>query len=241
MRKLLLMGMLLCSLALSGCAFIDEYFLPTAEDTVQEVFEAGNDAMREKNYKQAATYFGRIKEEHPFSPYALRAELALADAHFLDEEYWMAAEAYRDFETLHPRHEAIPYVLYQLGVSLRKTYTSIDRSATEVKEAQEYFTRLQQEYPDTEYGRQAAEQIAACRKTLAQREIFIANVFWGMENYQAAHSRFQHVVETYPDAKEEADYARTKGEAAYLKFRQNNSQAIREYQEGSWKDWFRWL
>ena len=241
MRKLLLMGMLLCSLALSGCAFIDEYFLPTAEDTVQEVFEAGNDAMREKNYKQAATYFGRIKEEHPFSPYALRAELALADAHFLDEEYWMAAEAYRDFETLHPRHEAIPYILYQLGVSLRKTYTSIDRSATEVKEAQEYFTRLQQEYPDTEYGRQAAEQIAACRKTLAQREIFIANVFWGMENYQAAHSRFQHVVETYPDAKEEADYARTKGEAAYLKFRQNNSQAIREYQEGSWKDWFRWL
>ena len=241
MRKLLLMGMLLCSLALSGCAFIDEYFLPTAEDTVQEVFEAGNDAMREKNYKQAATYFGRIKEEHPFSPYALRAELALADAHFLDDEYWMAAEAYRDFETLHPRHEAIPYVLYQLGVSLRKTYTSIDRSATEVKEAQEYFTRLQQEYPDTEYGRQAAEQIAACRKTLAQREIFIANVFWGMENYQAAHSRFQHVVETYPDAKEEADYARTKGEAAYLKFRQNNSQAIREYQEGSWKDWFRWL
>ena len=241
MRKLLLMGMLLCSLALSGCAFIDEYFLPTADDTVQEVFEAGNDAMREKNYKQAATYFGRIKEEHPFSPYALRAELALADAHFLDEEYWMAAEAYRDFETLHPRHEAIPYVLYQLGVSLRKTYTSIDRSATEVKEAQEYFTRLQQEYPDTEYGRQAAEQIAACRKTLAQREIFIANVFWGMENYQAAHARFQHVVETYPDAKEEADYARTKGEAAYLKFRQNNSQAIREHQEGSWKDWFRWL
>ena len=153
----------------------------------------------------------------------------------------MAAEAYRDFETLHPRHEAIPYVLYQLGMSLKNTYTSIDRSAAEVKEALEYFTRLQQEYPDTEHGMKAAEQIAACRKTLAQREIFIANVFWGMENYQAAYSRFQHVVQTYPDAKEEADYARTKGEAAYLKFRQWQAQAIREHQEGSWKDWFSWL
>ena len=208
---------------------------------MQEVFEAGNEAMREKNYKQASVYFNRIKEEHPFSPYALRSELALADALFLDEEYWMAAEAYRDFETLHPRHEAIPYVLYQLGVSLRKTYTSIDHSATEVKEAIEYFTRLQQEYPDTEYGRQAETQITECRKTLAQREIFIANVFWGMENYQAAYTRFQHVVQTYPDAKEEADYARTKGEAAYLKFRQNDAQATREKQEGSWKDWFSWL
>ena len=241
MRRLLLLGMLVCSLSLSGCAFIDQYFLPPAEDTVQEVFEAGKDAMREKNYKQAAIYFNRIKDEHPFSPYALQSELALADAHFLNEEYWMAAEAYRDFETLHPRHEAIPYVLYQLGQSLRKTYTSIDHSAKEVSEALEYFTRLQQEYPDTEYGRQAAEQILACRRTLAQREIFIGNVFWGMENYKAAYTRFQHVVKTYPDVKEEAEYARTKGEAAYLKFRQNDAQAIREQQEGSWKDWFRWL
>ena len=241
MRKLLLMGVLACSLFLNGCAFIDEYFLPPPEDTVQEVFEAGNEALRDKDYGKAVTYFNRIKEEHPFSPYAIRSELALADAHFLDEEYWMAAEAYRDFETLHPRHEAIPYVLYQLGMSLKNTYTSIDRSAAEVKEALEYFTRLQQEYPDTEHGMKAAEQISACRKTLAQREIFIANVFWGMENYQAAYSRFQHVVQTYPDAKEEADYARTKGEAAYLKFRQWQAQAIREHQEGSWKDWFSWL
>ena len=241
MRKLLLMGVLTCTLFLNGCAFIDEYFLPTPQDTVQEIFEAGTDAMSDKNYEQAAVYFNRIKEEHPFSPYTLRAELALADAHFLDEEYWMAVEAYRDFETLHPRNEAIPYVLYQLGVSLRKTYTSIDRSATEVKEAIEYFTRLHQEYPDTEYGRKAPEQITECRKTLAQREIYIANVFWGMENYQAAYTRFQHVVQTYPDATEEAEYARTKGEAAYLKFRQTDAQAMREKQEGSWKDWFSWL
>jgi len=241
MRRLLLLGMLVCSLSLSGCAFVDQYFLPPAEDTVQEVFEAGKDAMREKNYKQAAIYFTRIKDEHPFSPYALQSELALADAHFLNEEYWLAAEAYRDFETLHPRHEAIPYVLYQLGQSLRNTYTSIDHSAKEVSEALEYFIRLQQEYPDTEYGRQAADQILACRRLLAQREIFIANVFWGMENYKAAYTRFQHVVKTYPDVKEEAEYARTKGEAAYLKFRQNDAQDMRELQEGSWKDWFRWL
>ena len=241
MRKLLLLGMLTCTLFLNGCAFVDEYFLPASEDTVQEVFEAGNDAMREKNYSQAIKHFTRIKDEYPFSPYALDSELAMADAHYLNEEYWMAAEAYRDFETLHPRHEAIPYVLYQLGDSLKRTYTSIDHSATEVNEAIQYFTRLQQEYPDTEYGQKAAAQIAACRKTLAQREIFIANVFWGMENYQAAYTRYQHVVRTFPDVKEEAEYARTKGEAAYLKFRQNNAQETRELQEGSWKDWFRWL
>ena len=241
MRKLLLMGMLACNLFLSGCSVVDEYFLPPADDTVQEIFESGNDAMREKNYSQAIVYYTRIKDEYPFSPYVIEAELALADAQYLDNEYLLAADAYKDFETLHPRHEAIPYVLYQIGMSLKNSYTSIDHSATPVNEALEYFTRLQQEYPDTEYGKNAAEQIAACRKTLAQRELFIANVFWGMENYQAAWTRYQYVVRTYPDVTEEAEYARTKGEAAYLKYRKEEAQSIREHQQGSWKDWFRWL
>lgn len=241
MRKLLVMGVLACTLFLSGCSLVDEYFLPPPDDTVQEIFEAGNDAMREKDYSQAIVYYTRVKDEFPFSPYVIESELALADAHYLAEDYLLAAEAYKDFETLHPRHEAIPYVLYQLGMSLKKSYTSIDHSATAVNEALEYFTRLQQEYPDTEYGKNAADRIAECRKTLAQRELFIANVFWGMENYQAAWTRYQHVVRTYPDVKEEAEYARTKGEAAYLKYRQEEAQSMRELQQGSWKDWFRWL
>ena len=111
MRKLLLMGMLACTIFLSGCSLVDEYSLPPADDTLQEIFEAGNDAMREKNYSQAIVYYSRIKDDFPFSPYVIEAELALADAHYLDGEYPLAAEAYKDFETLHPRHEAIPYVL----------------------------------------------------------------------------------------------------------------------------------
>ncbi|MGN1038024.1 MAG: outer membrane protein assembly factor BamD [Mailhella sp.] len=241
MRKLLLTGMLVFTVFTSGCSLVDQYFLPPSDDTVQEMFEAGNDAMREKNYSEAITYFTRIKDEYPFSPYVIESELALADAHFLDEEYLLAADAYKDFETLHPRHESIPYVLYQIGMSLKNSYRSIDHSATPVNEALEYFSRLHQEYPDTEYGKNAAAQITACRKTLAQRELFIANVFWGMENYQAAWTRYQYVVRTYPDAVEEAEYARSKGEAAFMKYRQGEGQAMREHQQGSWKDWFRWL
>ena len=126
-------------------------------------------------------------------------------------------------------------------MALKSSYRSIDHSATPVSEALEYFSRLHQEYPDTEYGKNAAAQITACRKTLAQRELFIANVFWGMENYQAAWTRYQYVVRTYPDAVEEAEYARSKGEAAFMKYRQGDGQAMREHQQGSWKDWFRWL
>lgn len=242
MRKPVLLPLLLtCMLLLSGCGIIDRYFLPVADDTVQEVFEAGNDAMQSKDYVTAAKYYSRIKDDYPFSPYAVEAELSLGDAFFLDKEYAQAAEAYRDFETLHPRHEAIPYVLYQLGMSLELGYTSVDRATTEVEEALEYFTRLEQTYPDTEYAAKAKEQIAACRKLLAQREIYIGDVFWGMGNYQAAWTRYKHVVDTYPDVKDEAEYARKRGEIAYLRYREGSSENIREEREGSWKHLFRWL
>ena len=242
MRKSVFLPLLLvASLFLSGCGIIDRYFLPVPDDTVQEIFEAGNDAMQEKDYVAAAKYYSRIKDDYPFSPYAVEAELSLGDAYFLDKEYDRAAEAYRDFETLHPRHEAIPYVLYQLGMALQKGYISVDRPATQVEEALEYFHRLEQVYPDTEYAAKAEEQIAACRKLLAQREVYIADVYWSMSNYQAAWTRYENVVKNFPDVEDVAEYARKKGEVAYLRYREGTSEAIREQREGTWKNMFRCL
>lgn len=226
---------------LTGCGIIDHFFLPVPDDTVQEIFEAGNDAMREKQYVAAAKYFSLIKDDYPFSPYAVEAELSLGDAYFLDKEYHSAAEAYRDFEMLHPRHEAIPYVLYQLGLSLKLGYISVDRAATDVEEALEYFVRLQQTYPNTEYAEKAGEEIAASRKLLAQREVFIANVFWSMGNYQAAWTRFAYVVKNYADVTDVATYAGQMSEAAYIRYREGASEETRREIEGSWRNMFRWL
>ena len=127
MRKSALVFLLL--FLLSGCGVIDRFYLPPPDYTVQEIFEAANDAMRDRDYAKAARFYARVKDDYPFSPYAVEAELSLGDAYFLGEDYAQAAEAYRDFETLHPRHEAIPYALFQLGVSLRSGYISVDRAA----------------------------------------------------------------------------------------------------------------
>lgn len=242
MRKRALVPLVLgLALLVSGCGIIDSYFLPVPLDTVQEIFEAGNDAMREKDYVAAARYYARVKDDYPFSPYAVEAELSLGDAYFLDREYDLAAEAYRDFETLHPRHEAIPYVLYQLGMALQLSYVSVDRPATQVEEALEYFQRIRQMYPDSEYAAKSDEQIASCRRSLAERETYIADVYWSMGNYQAAWTRYDNVVKNFPDVEDVAEYAHKKGEVAYLRYRESESERIREQREGSWKNLFRWL
>lgn len=69
-----------CLLLLSGCGIIDYFFLPPPEDTAQELYEGANDAMQEKNYSQAAQYYTKLKDNFPFSPYTVEAELSLGDA-----------------------------------------------------------------------------------------------------------------------------------------------------------------
>lgn len=228
-------------LLLTGCGIIDMIYLPQPEDTAQEIFEAGNEAMSEKNYVRAVELYNKLKDQYPFSPYTIDAELSLGDAYFLDEEYHLAAETYKDFESLHPRHEAIPYVLYQTGMSLKNQFSSIDRATTELQEAYDYFSRLEQSYPDTPYAQGAKENMHECRKLMAEHELYIADVFWNMGKYGPAWHRYEFVVDSFADVPEVADHAKEKALAAYQKYRAQEAIEKRESREGSWKDWFKWL
>ncbi len=238
LRSLALAFMLV---TLSGCGIIDMIYLPPPEDTAQELFESGNEAMSEKNYVRAVEMYTKLRDAYPFSPYTLEAELALADAYYLDEEYVLAAEAYKDFESMHPRNEAIPYVLYQTGMSLLGQFRSIDRATTEVQEAYNVFSRLKETYPASLYAKDADEKMARCRKIMAEHELYIADVFWHMKQYGPAWRRYRFIMANFGDVSEVADHAQEKAQAAYLHYREEEANDRRERREGSWRDWFRWL
>ena len=226
---------------LSGCGLIDYFFLPPPEDTAQELYEGANDAMHEKNYEQAAQYYSKLKDNFPFSPYTVEAELSLGDALFLDEKYVDAAEAYKDFESLHPRHEAIPYVLYQVGMSDLKSFISVDRPTTSTQEALEYFGRLRETYPNSENAEKAAEQMKNCRRLIAEHELYLGDVFWNMNNYGPAWKRYTYIVDNFSDVPEVSEHAKEKALSAYYRYREQQSKQAREQIQGSWKQWFDWL
>lgn len=241
-KRLLRCFLLALSIAmLSGCGIIDMFYLPPAEDTAQEIFEAANEAMSEKNYVRAVELYNKLRDTYPFSPYTIDAELSLGDAYFLDEEYDLAAETYKDFEALHPRHEAMPYVLYQTGMSLMKQFRSIDRATTELQEAYDCFSRLQHSYPGSPYSKSAEENMLKCRKLMAEHELYIADVFWHMGKYGPAWRRYEFIAENFKDVPEVADHAKEKSLSAYHKFRAEVTDQTREKRQGSWKNWFTWL
>lgn len=242
MKRLCLSITLLATVTLlTGCGVIDYFFLPVPEDTAQELYEIGVDAMAEKDYYVAIEYFTKLKDRYPFSPYTTQAELSLADAFFLDEDYKSAMQAYMDFEAMHPRHEETPYVLYQIGVSAYKGFTAIDRPQNEISQGLQYLYRLRESYPETEYAQAAVEYIEKSRLILAKRELFVADFYWRTSQYGPAWHRYQYVVDNFSDLPEVAAYAQERAEMAYLKNQKDESQEAREEQLGTWKDWFDWL
>ncbi len=240
-KRCLILAILAPYLLLTGCGIIDMIYLPPSEDTAQEIFEAANDAMGEKNYVRAVELYNKLRDTYPFSPYTIDAELSLADAYFLDEEYELAAETYKDFESLHPRHQAIPYVVYQTGMSLLNQFRSIDRATTILEEAYACFARVCEMYPDTPYVRGAQEKMLKCRQLMAEHELYIADVFWHMKKYGVAWRRYEYVAKNFGDVPEVSDHAKEKALAAYHNYREKGAKEIREEREGSWKKWFKWL
>lgn len=226
---------------LSGCAIIDYYFLPPPEATARELAQAGFEAMEAKEYRKAAAYFRKLKDRYPFSPYTSAAELALGDAYYLSEQYEAAVQAYLNFESLHPGHESIPYVLFQIGMSYLRQFRSIDRPTDNLVLAMQYFHRLRETHPQSAQAADAERFILQARRHIAEHELFVADFYWRKGEFGPAWRRYAKVASTFADIPDLADYAERQSNFAYYRFQKKQSQKDREEREGTWKRFFQWL
>jgi len=196
-----------CTLSLlfcSGCALFDYFNIFSDEEdgsgTAQELAWNGMDHFEEGRYEEAIENFERIKDWHPFSKFALLAELKLGDSYYHIQEYEEAVYAYEEFENLHPSNEAIPYVIYQLGLCHYEQMDTIDRDQKATRQALENFYRLIDQYPSSDYAKRAEENINVCLKHLAKHEFYVAMFYLKGKHYKAALHRFKAVLIKYPDA-----------------------------------------
>lgn len=204
----------LCTLLLTGCGtnllsyYFDDLFDSgdTIERTPEQLAWDGMEAMRAKKYGKALEAFQKLKERYPYSKYAILAELKIGDAHFHKKNYEEAALAYEEFVRLHPRNEAVPYVLYQLGMSQYLASPSMDRDQDQTRKAMETFQRLVEVYPGTEYAAKAQVQLLECEKRIAAHEFRIGRMYYRMGKYRAAQLRLTRLQEDYPQAVEKLGY-----------------------------------
>ncbi|WP_027369774.1 outer membrane protein assembly factor BamD [Desulfovermiculus halophilus] len=240
-QKWSFLWIILLGMVLSGCGVIDTVFLNPPQDTALELLEAGNMAMEEKDYDQAISYYTKLKDQYPFSPYTSQAELRLADAYFQDQRYAAAENAYKEFESLHPGHEDIAYVLFRIGLSNFKQFKSIDLPQDNVTEAMQYFNRVAEAYPQAPVADQAREYVRKCQRFQAEHEIFVADFYWRTERYLSAWKRYAYVADNFSMFQDILTYARTRSRLAYVLHQRQAAERERIAQYGSWKQLFDWL
>ncbi len=187
----------------SGCAAINEAWLALTgaeeEYTAQELAWTAMDFYESGDYTRSIEKFEKLKDWFPFSRYAILAELKIGDAHYKLQQYEEAVFAYEEFEKLHPRNEAIPYVIYQIGRCYFDQIDTIDRDQIPARKALETFQRLMKQFPKDQYARAAENHINKCYKSLAGHEFIVGVFYYKSKHYQAACHRFMAVISNFPD------------------------------------------
>jgi outer membrane protein assembly factor BamD len=186
---------------LSGCSYIDKILGRDAEEEFDagELMSQGNENLSQGRYKDAVDAFQKIKDRFPYSQHAVSAELKMADALYLQEEYDLAYNAYDEFEKLHPKHKDMPYVIYQKGMSNFSQIKSNDREQVHTFKAKEEFERLIKRFPRDEYANKARKNLRECLIYLAEYELYVANFYFKQGKYRAALGRYTYILNNYPD------------------------------------------
>jgi outer membrane protein assembly factor BamD len=178
-----------------GCA----WFQPKEEKTARDLAEEGMKAYEDNDFRNSLETFQKLRDWYPFSKYALLADLKVGDAHYNLKEYDEAISAYEEFENLHPKNEAVPYVVYQTGRCYLDRLEVIDRDQTMALQAVQIFSRLIRTYPDSPFAKKAKEHIRTCYRNLAEHDFYVGMFYYKTKHYKAAMERFKMVLRSYPD------------------------------------------
>ena len=194
MRQIIALILILL-LVFSGCA----WFKSKEEETALELVSNGMDQFNNEDYQDSIGSFEKLRDWYPFSKYVILAELKIADAYYHIKNYEEAVAAYEAFENLHPRNEAIPYVIFQIGLCYYERIDTIDRDQTPAKNALDTFNRLKKQFPGDVYTHRAEEHIKKCIKSLSGHEFYVGLFYYKDKHYEAALSRFKSVLSNFPD------------------------------------------
>ena len=174
-----------------------------ASNSDQIVFEAGQAALKKKEWEAARQHFRRIVDGFPQSQYGPDARIALGDTYFTEGgtgNYILAVSAYREFLTLYPSHPKSDYAQFQVGESFFKQRNGPDRDQTPTENALAEYEKLLQLYGQSTHAEAARQRVVECRQSLARAE-FVAGYFYQRtrQAYRAAIARYESLLTQFPD------------------------------------------
>ena len=164
---------------------------------VNTLYNAAKDRLDRRQYKLAAAIFDEVERQHPYSPWARRAQLMSAFSYYAAQDYTKSIESAQRFLTIHPGNKDAPYAYYLISLDYYEQITDVTRDQKITQQALDSLGELIRRYPDTRYAADARLKVDLVRDHLAGKEMEIGRFYQRRANWLASIVRFRAVVDDY--------------------------------------------
>ena len=145
----------------------------------------------------AAALFDEVERQHPYSPWARRAQLMSAFCYYIARDYNKAIANSQRFLSIHPGNKDAPYAYYLIGLSYYEQISDVNRDQKITEQAQTALREVNRRFPQTEYAADARLKLDLVADHLAGKEMEIGRHYQRSGQWLAANLRFRNVLEKF--------------------------------------------
>ena len=121
----------------------------------ESLYSAAKERLDRGDARVAAALFDEVERQHPYSPWARRAQLMSAFSYYLQKDYTKAIETSQRFLSIHPGNKDAPYAYYLIALSYYEQISDVDRDQKVTEQALTALNDVQRRYPNTQYAADA--------------------------------------------------------------------------------------
>lgn len=164
---------------------------------VDTLYMAAKDRLDRGESKQAAALFDEVERQHPYSPWARRAQLMSAFSYYVARDYPKSVQSAQRFLSIHPGNKDAPYAYYLVALCYYEQISDVTRDQKITQQALTALTEVMRRYPNTSYASDARLKIDLVNDHLAGKEMEIGRFYQRSGKWLAGTLRFRTVVEKY--------------------------------------------
>lgn len=167
------------------------------EEPVTKLYNYALNALEQEQYDEASTRFDEVERQHPYSTWAIKAQVMAAYSLYMANKYDDAVVALDRFIQLHPSNKDADYAYYLKGLCYYEQISDVGRDQLMTELALKTLNELTTRFPDSQYTRDAQLKIELTHDHLAGKEMDVGRYYQDKAQYLAAINRFDTVVKKY--------------------------------------------
>jgi outer membrane protein assembly factor BamD len=164
---------------------------------VDTLYAAAKDRLDRGDAKQAAALFDEVERQHPYSPWARRAQLMSAFSYYAARDYAKSVQAAQRFLSIHPGNKDAPYAYYLVALCYYEQISDVSRDQKITQQALQSLTEVIRRYPGTQYATDARLKLDLVNDHLAGKEMEVGRFYQRSGKWLAGTLRFRTVIDKY--------------------------------------------